>query len=403
MEIIDELERTELDLPVEPMFINVGPSHPCTHGTIHMEVYLDGETIKQIDIRPGYLHRGFEKSCERGTWQQAFPYVDRLNYCSPMINNVGYALAVEKLLGVEVPERCQVYRVVLSELNRIVDHLVCNAAVAMEQGALTPFWWLLKGRELIWDILEQETGARVMHSFARIGGMAKPPTPELKQSVRDVLPALQKIVADTEKLLVRNRIFIERNQNVGVLTREQALGYGVTGPVLRSTGVDYDVRKAAPYSGYETYDFEIPVGHDGDNMDRFLVRMEEIRQSVRIVEQGLERLADDGPVSIDDPRVVLPPKEEVYSTIEGTIAHFKLIMEGLKPPPGAVYQAVEGGNGELGFYIVSDGSGTPYRVRCRPPCFFNLKAAEEMLRGQMVADIIATFGSINMIGGECDR
>ncbi len=403
MEPIEELESAELELPVGPTFLNLGPSHPCTHGTIHMELLLDGETVREVEIRPGYLHRGFEKSCERGTWQQAFPYVDRLNYCSPMLNNQAFAMAVEKLMGIEVPERCNSYRVILGELARITDHMVCNCAVAMEQGAMTPFFWLLKGRELVWDVLEQETGARMMHSFCRIGGMAKPPTPEFKQSVAEVLPHVEKVVAETELLVRRNRIFIERNQGVGVISKELALSYGLTGPVLRSTGIDYDVRKAYPYSGYETYDFEVPVGHDGDNFDRFLVRMEEIRQSSRIIEQALERMPDEGPVSVDDPRVVLPEKGEVYTTIEGTIAHFKLIMEGLKPPPGEVYSAIEGANGELGFYIVSDGTGTPYRVRCRPPCFYGLKSAEEMIRGTMIADIVATFGSINMIGGECDR
>jgi NADH-quinone oxidoreductase subunit D len=403
MEPIDPQESIALELPVEPMFLNFGPAHPATHGTVHMELVLEGERVKQIEIRPGYLHRGFEKSCERGTWQGVFPYVDRLNYCSPMLNNMGYALAVEKLLDIEVPERCQVYRVILGELARVADHLVCNAAVAMEQGALTPLWWFLKGRELIWDILEQETGARMMHSFCRIGGMARPPTAEFKTSVRDLLPDIEKILREVETLLLRNRIFVERNQGVGVISKELALSYGVTGPVLRSTGVDYDVRKANPYSGYETYQFEVSIGHDGDNYDRFLVRMEEIRQSCHIIAQGLERLTDQGPISVADPRIMLPEKEAVYTTIEATIAHFKLIMEGLKPPPGEVYCAIEGANGELGFYLVSDGSGTPYRVRCRPPCFYNLKSAEEMIRGDMLADIIATFGAVNMIGGECDR
>jgi NADH-quinone oxidoreductase subunit D len=273
----------------------------------------------------------------------------------------------------------------------------------MEQGALTPLWWFLKGRELIWDILEQESGARMMHSFCRIGGMAQPPTAEFKTSVRELLPHIAKIVREVETLLIRNRIFIERNQGVGILSKELALSYGVTGPVLRSTGVDYDVRKAMPYSGYETYDFEVPIGHDGDNYDRFMVRLEEIRQSCRIIEQGLVRLADQGEVNVSDPRIVLPEKHAVYTTIEATIAHFKLIMEGIKVPPGEVYSAIEGGNGELGLYLVSDGSGTPYRVRCRPPCFFNLKSAEEMIRGDSFADIIATFGAVNMIGGECDR
>jgi NADH-quinone oxidoreductase subunit D len=368
-----------------------------------MVLDLDGEIVENVDIVPGYLHRGFEKSCERGTWAQVFPYVDRLNYVSPMLNNVGFALAVEKLLGIEVPQRCEIYRVILGELSRITDHLTCTAATAMELGAFTPFLWLLKVRDWIYDVLEQETGARLTHSFGRIGGMAKPPTDRLKSGVRDLLPQIDKVLGEAQTTLVRNRIFIDRLQGVGVLSQERALSLGVTGPMLRATGVDYDVRKASPYSGYENYDFEIPIGHDGDTYDRFMVRMEEVRQSCRILEQAVERLPDEGPINVEDPRIILPAKDDVYTTIEGTIAHFKLVMEGLKPPPGAVYSYTEGGNGELGFYIVSDGSGTPYRVRCRPPCFLNLKAAEGMIRGNMISDIVPIFGSVNMIGGECDR
>jgi len=401
--IYEHEEETALELPSEPMRLNMGPSHPAMHGTIKMQLELDGEVIRNIDIVPGYLHRGFEKSCERGTWTQCFPYVDRLNYVSPMLNNVGFALAVEKLIGIEVPERCKIYRVILGELARISDHLTCNAAGCMELGAFTPFLWFVKVRDWIYDILEQETGARITHSFGRIGGMAKPPTDKLKQAVRDIIPQVDKVLAEVSATLVRNRIFMDRCQGVGTLSQERALSLGVTGPMLRATGVDYDVRKAYPYSGYETYDFEIPIGHDGDTYDRFMVRMEEVRQSCRILEQAIERLPDEGPINVDDPRIILPEKDEVYTTIEATIAHFKIVMEGVKPPKGTVYSYTEGGNGELGFFIVSDGSGTPYRVRCRPPCFLNLKAAEDMIRGNMIADVVPIFGSVNMIGGECDR
>jgi NADH-quinone oxidoreductase subunit D len=401
--IYEHEDETALELPAEPMRLNMGPSHPAMHGTIKMVLELDGEVIKKLDIVPGYLHRGFEKSCERGTWTQCFPYVDRLNYVSPMLNNVGFALAVEKLIGIEVPERCKIYRVILGELARISDHLTCNAAGCMELGAFTPFLWFMKVRDWVYDILEQETGARITHSFGRIGGMAKPPTDGLKQAVRDIIPQVDKVLAEVSATLVRNRIFMDRMQGVGALSQARALSAGVTGPMLRATGVDYDVRKAHPYSGYETYDFEIPIGHDGDTYDRFMVRMEEVRQSCRILEQAIERLPDEGPINVDDPRIVLPEKDEVYTTIEATIAHFKIVMEGIKPPKGAVYSYTEGGNGELGFYIVSDGSGTPYRVRCRPPCFLNLKAAEHMIRGSMIADVVPIFGSVNMIGGECDR
>jgi NADH-quinone oxidoreductase subunit D len=404
MEPIEEYEdENELELPAEPMRLNMGPSHPAMHGTIKMVLELDGEIVRNLDVMPGYLHRGFEKSCERGTWTQVYPYADRLNYVSPMLNNVGFSLAVEKLIGIEVPERCKVYRVMLGELSRITDHLTCNGAMAMELGAFTPFLWMIKVRDWCWDILEQETGARMTHSFGRIGGMAQPPTENFKQTVRDLLPEIERVLQESETLLVRNRIFIDRLQNVGILSKADALSLGVTGVMLRGCGIDYDVRKANPYGGYETYDFEIPIGHDGDTYDRFMCRMEEMRQSCRILTQALDRLADDGPINVDDPRVILPEKEQVYTTIEGTIAHFKLVMEGVKPPRGEVYGYTEGGNGELGFFIVSDGSGTPYRVRCRPPCFLNLKASEIMLRGGMVADIVPAFGSVNMIGGECDR
>ncbi len=405
MEPADELleEESALELQTEPMRLNMGPSHPAMHGTVRMVLDLDGETIVNLDLQPGYLHRGFEKSCERGTWAQVFPYVDRLNYVSPMLNNVGWSLAVEKLLGIEVPERCQYYRVILGELSRITDHFTCNGASAMELGAFTPFLWLLKVRDWIWDILEKETGARMTHSFGRIGGMAAPPTATFKDDLRAVIPELHKVVKEAEIMLIRNRIFLDRMQGVGILTKEQALAYGCTGPVARGSGVAYDVRKDHPYMVYDRFDFEVPIGEDGDNWDRFMVRFEEVRQSIRIIEQAMEQMPDDGPVNVDDPRIVFPEKSDVYDTIEATIAHFKLVMEGLQTPKGEVYSFTEGGNGELGFYIVSDGSGTPYRVRVRPPCWYNLTACREMLIGEMIADIVPTFGSINMIGGECDR
>jgi NADH-quinone oxidoreductase subunit D len=405
MEPADELlnDQASLELSADPMRLNMGPSHPAMHGTIRMVIDLDGETLINLDVQPGYLHRGFEKSCERGTWAQVFPYADRLNYVSPMLNNVGWALAVEKLLGIEVPERCQYYRVILGELARISDHFTCNGASAMELGAFTPFLWLLKVRDWVWDILERETGARLTHSFGRIGGMAAPPTATFKDDVLRVIPEVHKVVKETEIMLLRNRIFLDRMQGVGVLTKEQALSYGVTGPMARSTGIPYDVRKDHPYLVYDRFDFDVPVGEDGDNWDRFMVRLEEIRQSVRIIEQAIEQMPDDGPINVDDPRIVFPEKSDVYTTIEATIAHFKLVMEGLRTPKGEVYSFTEGGNGELGFHIVSDGSGTPYRVRVRPPCWYNLAASREMLLGGMIADIIPTFGSVNMIGGECDR
>jgi NADH-quinone oxidoreductase subunit D len=404
MEPLDlDLEEGELELPAEPMHLNLGPSHPAMHGTVRIVLELSGETIVKADVQIGYLHRGFEKMCERGTWAQVFPYVDRLNYVSPMLNNVGYALAVEKLCGLSVPDRCQWYRMALGELARISDHLTCTGAMAMELGAFTPFLWFVKAREMVWDILEEETGARLTHSFGRIGGMAKPPTPDFKGLCAAALPKILDLVEEGEKMLLKNRIFIDRLENVGPISGAEAISLGWTGPCLRSTGVAYDIRKSHPYLKYDEVDFEVPVGTRGDTLDRFLVRLGEIRQSKRIIEQSLERMADDGPVNCDDPRVVLPEKMDVYTTIEATIQHFKLIMEGAKVPAGEIYSYTEGGNGELGYYLVSDGSGTPYRVRIRPPCFQITGGLYRLIEGRMLSDIVPTFGALNMIGGECDH
>ncbi len=404
MEPLDiDLEDGELELPAEPMHLNMGPSHPAMHGTVRIVLELSGETIVKADVQIGYLHRGFEKMCERGTWAQVFPYVDRLNYVSPMLNNVGYALAVEKLCGIAVPERCQWYRMALGELARISDHLTCTGAMAMELGAFTPFLWFVKAREMVWDILEEETGARLTHSFGRVGGMAKPPSPDFKGMCGAALPRILELVEEGEKMLLKNRIFIDRLQNVGPISGPEAVGLGWTGPCLRSTGVAYDIRKAHPYLKYDEVDFEVPVGTRGDTLDRFLVRLGEIRQSKSIIEQTIERMADEGPINCDDPRVVLPDKMDVYTTIEATIQHFKLIMEGAKIPPGEVYSYTEGGNGELGYYLVSDGSGTPYRVRIRPPCFQITGGLHRLIEGRMLSDIVPTFGALNMIGGECDH
>jgi NADH-quinone oxidoreductase subunit D len=404
MEPLDiELDEGELELPAEPMHLNMGPSHPAMHGTVRMVLELSGETIVKCDVQVGYLHRGFEKMCERGTWAQVFPYVDRLNYVSPMLNNVGYALAVEKLCGISVPERCQWYRMALGELARISDHLTCDGAMAMELGAFTPFLWFVKAREMVWDILEVETGARLTHSFGRIGGMAEPPTKDFKKLCAAALPRILEIVEEGERMLLKNRIFLDRLENVGSISGADAIALGWTGPCLRATGVAYDIRKSHPYLKYDEVDFEVPVGTKGDTLDRFLVRLGEIRQSKRIIEQCIERMPDKGPVNCDDPRVVLPKKGDVYTTIEATIQHFKLIMEGAKIPAGECYSYTEGGNGELGYYLVSDGSGTPYRVRIRPPCFQITGGASKLLEGRMLSDIVPTFGSLNMIGGECDH
>ena len=404
MEPLDQdLEEGELEMPADPMSLNLGPSHPAMHGTVRIVVELSGETITKADVQIGYLHRGFEKMCERGTWNQIYPYVDRLNYVSPMLNNVGFSLAVEKMLGVTVPERSQYYRVALGELARISDHLTCNGAMAMELGAFTPFLWNIRAREMIWDILEEETGARLTHSFGRVGGMAMPPSKYFKDMVRATLPRVLAVVLESEQLLLKNRIFLDRLENVGRISKEDALDFGWTGPCLRSTGVPYDVRRAHPYLVYDRLEFDVPVGSTGDNFDRFMCREEEIRQSIRILEQCMDQMPDEGPMNIDDPRVVLPEKEDVYTTIEATIQHFKIVMEGIKVPAGEVYSYTEAGNGELGFYLVSDGSGTPYRCRIRPPCFAITQCLDKLIVGAMIPDVVPTFGSMNMIGGECDH
>jgi NADH-quinone oxidoreductase subunit D len=404
MEPIDqELDSSEIELPAEPMLLNVGPAHPAMHGTVRIVMELSGESIERCDVQVGYLHRGFEKMCERGTWTQVFPYLDRCNYVSPMLNNVGFAMACEKLLGITVPDRCQWYRMALGELARMSDHLTCDGAMAMELGAFTPFLWMIKGREMIWDLMEEETGARLTHSFGRVGGMAHPPTSHFKENAKAVSAHILEIVEEVERLLLGNRIFLDRLEGVGAIATDEAISLGWTGPCLRACGVPYDVRKAHPYLKFAEVEFDVPVGQAGDSFDRFMVRIEELKQSARILAQCLERLADSGPVNVDDPRVILPPKEEVYNTIEGTIQHFKIVMEGLKLPAGEVYSFTEGGNGELGFYIVSDGSGTPYRVRIRPPCFYITGGLERVITGAMMADVVPSFGSLNMIGGECDR
>lgn len=391
------------ELIAEPMLLNFGPAHPAMHGTIRIVLELDGERVLRTDVQIGYLHRGFEKMCERGCWSQVFPYTDRTNYVSSLLSSVGYALACEKLLGVEVPERAQWYRMALGEFMRIVDHYTCNGAMAMELGAFTPFLWLMKARDMIYDLMEEETGQRIMGNATRIGGMAYPPSPSFKENARAVLDYGLRTVEEVERLLYGNRIFLDRLEGVGPVSAEDAISLAWTGPCLRASGVPYDVRRAQPYLRYGDVEFDVPVGSVGDCLDRFVLRFNEVRQSARIVSQCLERMPDSGPMSIDDPRIVLPPKHDVYTTIEGTIQHFKIVMEGVKLPAGEAYGYTEGGNGEFGFYLVSDGSGTPYRVRIRPPSFFTTSGIERMLDGQMLADIVPCFGSANMVGGECDH
>ncbi|HUO03616.1 MAG TPA: NADH-quinone oxidoreductase subunit D [Candidatus Binataceae bacterium] len=386
----------------EIMELQMGPSHPAAHGTIKFNLKLDGERIADCDVEVGYLHRGFEKMCEQGTWTQCFPYTDRLNYASPCINNVGFALAVERLLGVETPERCKYVRLIMSEVSRIADHLTCLGMGAGEVGAQTVMFYMIEAREFLYDLIEAVAGARVTVSWCRVGGVTNDFPPDFAARLGASFKSLDQVLSDCDKLLSRNRVFIDRMAGIGILPQEDAISYGLTGPLLRATGIKYDLRKAQPYLVYDRFDFDVPTGERGDNYDRFNVRFQEILQSRLIIEQAMASIPA-GPVSITDPKIVLPPKQQVYESIEGLMNHFKLIMEGIHVPPGEVYQAVEAANGELGFYVVSDGSGRPYRVRVRPPCFFGMGALNKMLIGRMIPDIITTFGMINMIGGECDR
>ena len=390
------------ELPHEIMELQMGPSHPATHGTIKFNLKLEGEKVLDCDVEMGFLHRGFDKSCEQATWTQVIPYTDRLNYASSLINNVGYALAVEKLIGAETPPRCQYIRVIVSELARIFDHLTCCGMAASELGAITVGFYMIEAREMITRIIENLTGARLTVTYVRIGGLKHDLPQDFAERVAATFTTIRRLLNDCDSLLSRNRIFLDRMANVGVISKESALDHSLTGPILRATGVDYDIRKAFPYLVYDKLDFEVPVGSHGDNYDRFLCRLREIQESMKIVEQALKQLPV-GPVWIDDARFVLPEKEKVYGSIEGLMHHFKIIMEGIHVPAGETYSAVEGGNGELGFYVVSDGGGKPYRLRVRPPCFIAMGAFAQMIKGYMVADIVPTFGMINMIGGECDR
>ena len=395
-------EVAEHDPTSEIMELQMGPSHPATHGTIKFNLTLDGEKILNCEVEIGYLHRGFEKMCEQRTWNHCIPYTDRLNYSSPLINNVAFALTAERLLDVEVPERCQYIRVIMSEISRITDHLTCLGMAAAEAGAISVGFYLMESRETLYDLVTAVTGARLTVSYARVGGVTHDLPQDFAERVRTAFTDIRRLLGDCDKLLSKNRIFIDRMSGVGIMSPEDAISYSLTGPLLRATGVPYDVRKAQPYSGYERFEFDIPTGTQGDNYDRFSVRFEEIKQSMRIIDQALNGIPS-GPIRIDDPQISLPEKKQVYGNIEGLMNHFKLVIEGVKIPPGEAFLSVEGANGELSFYLVSDGSGRPYRVRVRPPCFFGMAALGDMLRGCLISDIITTFGMVNMIGGECDR
>ncbi|MFQ6082451.1 MAG: NADH-quinone oxidoreductase subunit D [Candidatus Aminicenantia bacterium] len=432
----------------ESLLLNMGPSHPAMHGTIRIMLELEGERVLNSEVEIGYLHRGFEKTCEHKTYFQVLPYTDRLNYVSPLINNTGYVMAVEKMLGLDIPERAKYIRVIMCEISRISDHLTCLAAMAMETGAFTVFLYMIKAREFLWDIVEQTTSVRMTTSYIRIGGVRADLSSNYKELIKKGIKETRKVLKDCHGLLTNNKIFLNRTKGIAIVSKEEAISYGFTGPCLRSTGVYYDVRKAQPYLIYDQLDFEVPLGENGDNYDRYYVRMLEMEQSLRIIEQAVERMPQ-GKVELEniqeyiepyqaiksskirkptqkiklspnlegsekdkypyiltrDKRYIIPPKEDTYTTISGLISHFKFFMKnhGIHLSKGEVYFSVEGGNGEVGFYIVSDGTDKPYRLHLRAPCFHIVSALERMIQGGYVADIIPTFGSLNMIGGELDR
>jgi NADH-quinone oxidoreductase subunit D len=396
--------RTHLEQSADPahVVVNIGPSHPATHGTIQIIAELDGETVKRADIHCGYLHRGFEKESEHHTYHNVIPYTDRLNYCSALNNNFAYAEAVEKLLGIEITPRCTYLRTLLCEYNRIADHLTCIAASVMEMGAMTAFLYLMTVRDYIFEHLNHLTGARLTYSYVRIGGLARDLPEGWLARLEEVLQFCERYLERIHGLLDRNRIFIDRTRNVAAMSPEHALNWGFTGPILRSTGLAMDLRKDNPYLAYADLDFEIPTGIKGDNYDRYYVRMREIDESIAMVRQCVKRLPG-GAINVKDAHVMLPEKQLVYTQIEALISHFKLVTDGVRVPPGEIYTAHEAPNGELGFYLISDGSGHPYKLHVRSPSFSHMGGMHTLLEGYQVADIVPTFGSMNMIGGECDR
>ncbi|HEX6891012.1 MAG TPA: NADH-quinone oxidoreductase subunit D [Chryseolinea sp.] len=382
-------------------YLNLGPTHPATHGIFQNVLKMDGEKIVDAEPTIGYIHRAFEKLAERRPYAQITPITDRLNYCSAPINNIGWHMTVEKLLGTEIPKRVQYLRVIIMELARITDHLICNAVIGVDTGALTGFVYMFQQRELVYEIYEEICGARLTTNIGRIGGFERDFSPKAWAKIHQFLKEFPVILKEFENLLKRNRIFMDRTIAVGGITAERALSYSFSGPNLRAAGVDYDVRVADPYSSYEDFDFIIPIGSNGDVYDRFMVRQEEMWQSLSIIKQAIDKLPD-GPYHAKVPEFYLPPKEEVYNNMEALIYHFKIVMGETDIPKGEVYHCVEGGNGELGFYLISDGGRTPFRLQFRRPCFIYYQAYPEMIKGSMLSDAILTMSSMNVIAGELD-
>ncbi len=386
----------------ESMLINIGPQHPATHGVLRLVCELDGETVKKVIPHIGYLHSGFEKQGEYRGWNQVVPLTDRMDYLAPLIYNCAYVMAVEKMMGITVTERCKVVRVILMELDRIFGHLLWLGTTAIDVGAFTPFLYAFQQREKIYTLHESLTGARITTSATRVGGMMADLPEGWAEACRDFVTELPRTIDEVDYLLTTNAIHLGRTQDIGVISAEEAINYGFTGPNLRASGVPYDVRKDRPYYDYETYDFEVPVGEHGDCYDRYLCRMEEMRQSIGIIHQALDRLPD-GPIDIDDPNVVLPSKTDCMNDMESMIHHFKLITEGIKAPVGESWFSVEGSKGELGMYVVSDGGSKPVRWRVRPPSFVNLSVIPKLAEGHLVSDLIMINASLDIVLGEIDR
>ena len=382
-------------------YLNLGPTHPATHGIFQNVLKMDGEIIVDAEPTIGYIHRAFEKLSERRPFNQITPITDRMNYCSAPINNMGWHMTVEKLINAEIPKRVQYMRVIIMELARITDHLICNAVIGVDTGALTGFVYMFQQRELVYEIYEEICGARLTSNIGRIGGFERDFSPKAWEKIHRFLKEFPKVLKEFESLLERNRIFMDRTIGVGGITGERALEFSFSGPNLRAAGVDYDVRVAKPYSSYEDFDFTIPIGTNGDVYDRFMVRQGEMWQSLSIIEQAIKNLPD-GPFHGKVPDFYLPPKEEVYNNMEALIYHFKIVMGETDVPKGEVYHCVEGGNGELGFYLISDGGRTPYRLHMRRPCFIYYQAYPEMIKGSMLSDAILTMSSMNVIAGELD-
>jgi NADH-quinone oxidoreductase subunit D len=390
------------ELGGEHMLLNIGPQHPATHGVLRLVVELDGEVVVRVIPHVGYLHSGFEKLGEYRHYNQIIPLTDRMDYLAPMSNNVCFALAAEKLMGIEITERCKVLRVIACEMSRIISHLVWVGTTGIDVGAFTPFLWLFQERERIYNLQEEWTGARLTTSLTRVGGLMADIPVGFEDKLRHFLNTFSPALDDTDRLLTRNGVFVGRTQGIGALTAKEAINYSLSGPMLRASGVPYDVRKDRPYLDYETYDFDVPVGERGDVYDRYLVRFEEMRQSARILEQALDRLPD-GPINVADHRVILPPKHAAMNDMESMIHHFKQVMEGVPAPVGEAYFPVEGPKGELGYYLVSDGTAKPVRWRVRPPAFINLAALEKMSVGHLLSDLIAINASVDVVMGEVDR